>query len=193
MPHRMEVVESITSPEDNTRVFEECSQSDRLALSTSGAHIQLPPACNQGSRGKPTKPHSLRCKVHLQWIPAHCRIAGNERADSLAKKGSFSHQLQVSTTFKEIRTILKSNARDLFRQKYGGYRHNHDSLRLLDRKPATIVYRLRTGHCRLRAHLSKLGIAGTPLCECQEDYQTPAHVLQDCPIYLLRAATSYVA
>ena len=27
-------------------------------------------------------------EVTLQWIPSHCEIPGNERADTLAKKGA---------------------------------------------------------------------------------------------------------
>ena len=90
----------ITSPEDNTRVFEEGSHPDRLALSTPGAHIQLPEPAIRDPR-ESLQDLTVHCKVHLQWIPAHCGIAGNERADSLAKKGSSSHQPQVSTTFRK--------------------------------------------------------------------------------------------
>ena len=39
----------------------------------------------------------LECTVALQWIPAHCGIPGNERADRLAKSGS--QQLQPMSTF----------------------------------------------------------------------------------------------
>jgi hypothetical protein len=135
---------------------------------------------------------SACCNIHLQWIPAHCGILGNEKADSFTKKGSSSHQPQVATTFKEIRTILKSNARDQFRQKHG-HTHSHDFLRLLDRKPATIVYRLRTGHCRLHSHhLSRIGIAGTSLCEYpgrQPDSSTCSTELS----HLFRPKTRHVA
>jgi len=105
----------ITSPEDNTRVFEECGHPDRLALSTPGAR-----ACNQGSQGKPTRPHSpLQSPSAVDpsplwysrewkgWLPCQER--------KLKSSTPSFHHLQ------KIRTILKSNARDLFRQKHGGY------------------------------------------------------------------------
>jgi len=34
----------------------------------------------------------------LQWIPAHCQIAGNEQADVLAKKGAKITQTHIRET-----------------------------------------------------------------------------------------------
>jgi hypothetical protein len=57
--------------------------------------------------------------------------------------------------------------------------HTYKSL-VLYRKEATVIYRLRTGHCGLRAHLKRL-VVDTPLCQCGNADQTPEHILQDCP------------
>ena len=47
----------------------------------------------------------------------------------------------------------------------------------------TAIFRLRTGHCGLRAHLKRIGIMDSALCDCKEAEQTVHHILQDCPIW----------
>ena len=50
-----------------------------------------------------------------------------------------------------------------------------------ERAQQTTIFRLRTGHCGLSAHLKRIGISDTSLCECGQADQTPDHVLQSCP------------
>ncbi|GFR90651.1 ribonuclease H [Elysia marginata] len=45
----------------------------------------------------------------LQWIPGHCNITCNERADTLAKKGSTTQQ-QNTTTFRTAQQIIRNNS-----------------------------------------------------------------------------------
>ena len=47
----------------------------------------------------------------------------------------------------------------------------------------TTIFRLRTGHCGLRAHLKRTGIMDSALCDCKEAEQTVHHILQDCSIW----------
>ena len=46
----------------------------------------------------------------------------------------------------------------------------------------TTIFRLRTGHCGLRAHLKRIGIMDSALCGRKEAEQTVHHILQDYPI-----------
>ena len=119
----------------------------------------------------------------LQWIPAHCGIPGNERADKLAKTGSNCDQPQSELSFQEAKALVKQQQTSRWRGINGGYKPQTDSIRLLDRKKATMIYRLRTGHCQLRAHLKRINVTDSALCPCTQSDQTPAHILQDCPLF----------
>ena len=50
---------------------------------------------------------SKQKRVALQWIPAHCGIPGNERADELAKQGARDAQPRSVLSFSERKTIAK--------------------------------------------------------------------------------------
>ena len=58
-----------------------------------------------------------------------------------------------------------------------------DPINRLARHEQTAIFRLRTGHCGLRAHLKRIGIMDSALCDCKEAEQTVHHILQDCPIW----------
>ena len=47
----------------------------------------------------------------------------------------------------------------------------------LERAQQTTIFRLRTGHCGLSAHLKRIGFSDTSLCECRQTDQTPDHFL----------------
>ena len=50
----------------------------------------------------------------------------------------------------------------------------------LDRRTQTTIFRLQTGHCGLRKHLKRLGLADSDRCECGSERQTPEHILEPC-------------
>ena len=124
-----------------------------------------------------------KAQTTLQWVPAHVGIPGNERADRLAKEGSQLPQPTIPATYEETKTLLRSRFRRGWVAMNGGYQAHQDSIRMLERRQQTTIYRLRTGHCSLRAHLKRIGVAATSLCECGLADQTPSHVLQDCPLH----------
>ncbi|KAK7091102.1 hypothetical protein V1264_008831 [Littorina saxatilis] len=51
----------------------------------------------------------------------------------------------------------------------------------LARAHQVVIFRLRTGHCRLLAHLYRMKISHTD--DCETGTQTPEHVLQTCPSF----------
>ncbi|KAK7088755.1 hypothetical protein V1264_022638 [Littorina saxatilis] len=113
-------------------------------------------------------------RVVLQWIPAHCGIPGNERADELAKEGAVEDQPENSVSFSEQKTIIKALMRP---------RTNRDDYHTLSREQQVKLIRLRTGHNRLNAHMNrKFKLAPSPTCACGQEDQTAEHILQRCPL-----------
>ena len=60
---------------------------------------------------------------------------------------------------------------------------NQDALHQLARHQQTIIFGLRTGHCRLNSHLKRIGVKTSAQCPCGEADQTPEHYLQSCSLH----------
>ena len=118
----------------------------------------------------------------LKWVPAHVSLSGNEHADRLAKEGSQLSQPDNPVTYEEAKTLLSSSFRARWSLRNQGYNPRQDPIRALERHQQTTIFRLRTGHCGLRAHLKRIGVAPSAQCECGQADQTPAHILQECPL-----------
>jgi ribonuclease HI/uncharacterized protein YaaR (DUF327 family) len=124
---------------------------------------------------------SQRMKVAVQWIPAHCGLAGNEEADKLAKFGSQLEQPHPPISYSEAKTLVKRHFKTTWTNHHS--LPSDDQMPHLRRQEQTTIFRLRTGHCRLLYHMHRLGLSHTPDCPCQTGPQTPEHVLQFCPMY----------
>ena len=131
---------------------------------------------------------SQKTNLVMQWIPAHCDIKGNEEADRLSKEGSKATQEDHPISYSEAKTLLRNCFYSSWRARIGP--RDKDETDHLTRRQQTIIFRLRTGHCRLLAHLNRIRIAHTNECPCGTKSQTPEHILQSCPIHdELRQAT----
>ena len=126
---------------------------------------------------------TAQSSVSLQWVPVHVGLIGNKKADRLAKIGSQAPQTQNPVTYREAKTLLHSRYNGDWKKYNGGYQANLDPIWRLGRAQQTTIFRLRTGHCGLSAHLKRIGISDISLCECRQADQTPDHVLQSCPKY----------
>ena len=93
----------------------------------------------------------------LQWIPAHTGIHGSGR--SAGERGK-------QEAAAKIQTLIRNKRLADFKHRNGGYNPQQDTLRLLSRHEQTMIFRLRTGHCRLRSHIKKIGIEKSALCPC---------------------------
>ena len=116
-------------------------------------------------------------------MPAHCCIRGNECADALAKEGARKTQEDASVTYDEAKTLIKAHQKDQWQLQHPGSLPN-DGYYHLARKDQVLIFRLRTGHNRLRHQLhTKLGIGQTSECPCGQGPMTTEHILQSCPMY----------
>ena len=142
-------------------------------------------------------------RIHLQWVPSHCDLRGNERADQLAKEASL---LPQETAPLDSRTIHRAAARaartkEAHDRPPGWYRllmgdRVPPPVSHLERGEAVDVHQLRAGHWSgSAAYLHRIGGNPSPECAqcsdahcraswcrlCREEPDTPAHILQRCP------------
>ena len=141
-------------------IEEDCNQQNIVLLSDSLSALQ---SLTNGPTDFRTQQlhNSLRTlsdnnRVVHQWVPTHVGIAGNETADRLAKAAAKLPQPHFSTTYKEVKTLLKQKQKSAWRLKNKGYDPQKYQINTLDRRTQTTIFRLRTGQCGLRKHLKRL-------------------------------------
>jgi ribonuclease HI len=135
--------------------------------------------------------------VHLQWIPAHCSISGNEAADAVAKEAATSslpvHDLSFSLT--ELHSQLSSSIWNYWQVRWTAARGQHC---LGIHKPLvrpwawqgtqsrffeSLFARLRLGTAPLNKSLHRIRQVESPNCPyCQTD-ETVYHFFFVCPHY----------
>ena len=61
---------------------------------------------------------SYDIQLTLQWIPGHCDLQGNERADRLAKEGARKEQPDNPSSYNNIRRILKNKSKEEWLERW---------------------------------------------------------------------------
>ena len=118
-----------------------------------------------------------KISVSLAWIPGHAGIKGNEKADSLAKKAAQRRPEQntVALSTDEVKNYLynvcKCKWNEVYQECEKGWQYKtlrptiHTKLsELPSRRYNTVIFRMRSVHCRLNQHLKRIGCAPSPLC-----------------------------
>ena len=139
-------------------------------------------------------------EVLLTWIPAHCGIYGNERADACAKKGALDSpigpepflplasstvcQMLQEWSLLEHKKIWEST--DSCRQTKLLVKQPTQELskRLISfsRQKLRVSIGMITGHFPVNDHLYNMGLSDTRLCRfCEADVESTYHLLCLCP------------
>ena len=141
--------------------------------------------------------------VHMQWVPAHCGLPGNERADALAREASALPQHETRIDTGTVQKAVARSATATWKRSWpDGWFRTIMGYRLPgpveeeDRLAAVDVHQLRAGHWSCsEQYLHRIGRRPTPGCEqcnnvecpaarcrvCSEEADTPRHVLLRCP------------
>ena len=70
------------------------------------------------------------------------------------------------------------------------FKRKTNALATMTREQQVQMFRLRTGHCGLLAHLYRIGRSHTDQCPCGTGVQDVDHLLQTCPNYKARGGGS---
>ena len=139
--------------------------------------------------------NSLRYGINitLQWIPGHCGIFGNEKADALAKLGSNMAQEDEKVSYNTTVSLAKAHSKNTWKTKWiqnetgrALFQHQQapnpaDAINQLERKHQCNIFRLRTGHALLNAHRNRLDPLAPPNCRhCNYPSETVEHHLLHC-------------
>ena len=105
-------------------------------------------------------------KVVIQWVPAHCQIRGNEKADKLAKQGGALQQEDTGSTYEVAKSYIKCHLSSKWEKDHPSHLKG-DAYHQLPRQAQVTILRLRTGHNRLKHHMfHKFKKGDNDLCPC---------------------------
>ncbi|GFX34845.1 uncharacterized protein LOC103524116 [Trichonephila clavipes] len=133
----------------------------------------------------------IKGKIVFQWVPSHCGLWGNERADFLAKKGTgilqnFRRDLTLHSAKLEIKRIFRESFRltasRVARDKpWSTLCKKSHGIPISPRAAAVAKFRLLTGHDRLCAHLFRFNLVTSPICVlCDTGQDMTAAHLDEC-------------
>ena len=131
--------------------------------------------------------HELPPKIVLLWIPSHCDVAGNERADELARLGTEMEQDNTFITHKIVKAKIMNQKWRIQNEKAQAIYQNRRSPKTeiektWPKRVRTKFAQLRSGHAvELRYYRQKIELDESATCPngCGVD-ETIIHVLCDC-------------
>ncbi|GFX85282.1 uncharacterized protein LOC103524116 [Trichonephila clavipes] len=133
----------------------------------------------------------IKGKIVFQWVPSHCGLWGNERADFLAKKGTgilqnFRRDLTLHSAKLEIKRIFRESfpltasraARD---KPWSTLCKKSHGIPSSPRAAAVAKFRLLIGHDCLCTHLFRFNLVTSPICVlCDTGQDMTAAHLDEC-------------
>ncbi|KAI5781713.1 hypothetical protein DFH27DRAFT_308762 [Peziza echinospora] len=143
--------------------------------------------------------HQRGITTHIHWVPGHCDIAGNDKADAAAKDGALNHpphySRYTSNAFlkrqakADLQTRWAEEWNKLTRKQRGNsYWGGPPTLKppphlQLPKHITTTITQLRTAHGYFGSYLSNIPTSdfyNNPTCPCGAPVQSPKHLLLYC-------------
>jgi hypothetical protein len=132
-------------------------------------------------------------QIILNWVPSHCNIPGNERADSLAKSAaSTPDSPQHPMTPSYLKRILEQTRHKLWQKAFenrtsGAVYDGNPSLKSAptyhwNRHTSRALLHFRTGHGFFASTRHTTAELSNQLCSCKSK-ETRDHILLHCPRY----------
>ena len=130
----------------------------------------------------------IRKEVTICWIPSHCNVYGNEKADKLAEKGSTLGQRNAPVTYGIAKAKIRSRKWEVThgraKQTFGERRKPKEMEQKWPAKIRRVFTRLRCGHAKeLRSYRKRIDMETEDECTYCEDGvpETIEHVVCKCP------------
>ncbi|GFT61197.1 uncharacterized protein LOC103524116 [Trichonephila clavipes] len=133
----------------------------------------------------------IKGKIVFQWVPSHCGLWGNERADFLAKKRTgilqnFRRDLTLHSAKLKIKRIFRESfrltaSRVACDKPWSTLCKKSHGIPSSPRAAAVVKFRLLTGHDCLCAHLFRFNLVTSPICVlCDTGQDMTAAYLDEC-------------
>lgn len=138
--------------------------------------------------------------VKIAWIKSHTGLAGNERADELAKKAALSDNLTPSYdnfTLSYAKRTIRAATIDEWQLRFDEVRAGsaiklfYNNVRQAHRTIACTNHnnlrsQLLTGHGGVKSYLHRFKLAADPFCVCDGDSEeTIEHIITKCPRFTM--------
>ena len=138
-------------------------------------------------------------RVLYQWVPGHMNLAGNERADCLAKRGgldtpTFTEPGTTPCSYDKARTTIRRWETTRWNESWDNSLKGREVWRnlprpnradawwRLNRSEQCIISQFRTGHCPIGAYFGRIRPNFDSRCRhCGLEEETVEHILRECP------------
>lgn len=118
--------------------------------------------------------------IEFQWMPSHCGVDGNERADELANEARREPQEEVSIDYQTAKAKIKRCTRGMF-PRHGRTGRGPTKGNRRSRWEECTWNQLQAGECSLtRVTLYKYGKLDSPLCPTCGEEDDIDHMLRRC-------------